>query len=336
MHPSSLAGRARRRGSISIALTAALALAGSLGASAQSEAPAASVAAGSPGAATSITVGVIPILDVAPIYLGVQQGFFADQGLALTLETAQGGAAIVPGVVSGQFQFGFSNVVSLLLATSNGIAVQGVGSGVASTGVDGADFGAVVVPADSAIATAADLAGKKVAVNTLNNINTTTINKVVRDAGGDPTTIEYVELPFPEIAPAVARRDVDAGQVVEPFLTIGQGQGLRQITSNYALTDPDLMVAMYFTSADYAAQHPDVVAAFSTALGQSLAYADANPDAVRAILAEYTQIEESVRAAVTLPRWPAEIDRDTVTLLADLAVQDGLLTAVPDLTTLLP
>src|SRR4051812_17431691 len=62
-----------------------------------------------------VTVGVIPIVDVAPIYLGIKQGFFKDEGLQLKLETAQGGAAIVPGVVSGQYQFGFSNTVSLLL-----------------------------------------------------------------------------------------------------------------------------------------------------------------------------------------------------------------------------
>ena len=133
-----------------------------------------------------LKVGVIPIVDVAPIYLGIKQGFFAAQGLDLSLATAQGGAAIVPGIVSGQYQFGFSNATSLLLANSQGLPLKVVASGDASTGVPGKDFGAVIVKAGSPIKTAADLAGKRVAVNTLKNINTTTINKVVRDAGGDP------------------------------------------------------------------------------------------------------------------------------------------------------
>ncbi|MEV5303293.1 ABC transporter substrate-binding protein [Amycolatopsis methanolica] len=168
---------------------------------------------------TAIKVGVISIVDVAPIYLGVSKGFFKEQHLDVSLETAQGGAAIVPGVMSGQFQFGFSNTISLLLAQSQGLPVKVVSSGNASTGELGKDFGAVVVKADSPIRTTADLAGKKVAVNTLKNINTTaTINEVVRQAGGDPSKIQYVELAFPDIAAAVARGDVDAGQVVEPFL----------------------------------------------------------------------------------------------------------------------
>ena len=51
-----------------------------------------------------------------------------------TLETAQGGAAIVPGVVSGQYQFGFSNVVSLLLAQSRNVPIKVVANGINSTG----------------------------------------------------------------------------------------------------------------------------------------------------------------------------------------------------------
>src|SRR5690242_5470133 len=63
-----------------------------------------------PGQPDKVTTGVIAIVDVAPIYLGKQQGFFSKRNIDLTLQTAQGGAVIVPSVVSGQYQFGFSNV----------------------------------------------------------------------------------------------------------------------------------------------------------------------------------------------------------------------------------
>jgi hypothetical protein len=42
------------------------------------------------------------------------------------LESGQGGAAIVPGVVSGQFQFGFSDVASLPIAQSRALPPLGV------------------------------------------------------------------------------------------------------------------------------------------------------------------------------------------------------------------
>ncbi len=283
---------------------------------------------------TAITVGVIPIVDVAPIYLGVAEGYFEEEGLEVTLELAQGGAAIVPGVVSGQFEFGFSNTTSLILATSNDLGIEAVASGVAATESLDADFAGVMVTADSGIESALDLEGKSVGVNTLNNINTTTINQMVRDAGGDPSTITYVELAYPDIVPAVVSGDIDAGQTVEPFTTVGFGQDLVNIGSNFVATSPGLMVAEYFTSSDYAASDPDVVAAFEAAITKSLEYANDNPDAVRAILLEYTSMDEATTAAVTLPTWPAEIDGDTVDLLAELAVTDGFLTEVPDLSAL--
>lgn len=289
-----------------------------------------------PEGKTQVTVGVIPIVDVAPIYLGVEQGFFGDENLEVKLETAQGGAAIVPAVVSGQYQFGFSNTTSLLLAGSQGLPLTVVAAGVASTGTEGKDFGAVVVKADSPIKTAKDLAGKRVAVNTLKNINTTTINNVVAKAGGDPSTISYVELPFPDIAAAVANGDVDAGQVVEPFLTIATGQGDRQVVSNYAGTDPDLTIGMYFTSKQYAGQNAETVKKFSAAMKKSMAYAANHPDEVRAILSTYTKIESAVQEKLVLPTWPTEVDRDSVQMLGDLATDDGLITKPVDLDALLP
>ncbi|MCP2322330.1 NitT/TauT family transport system substrate-binding protein [Hamadaea flava] len=287
------------------------------------------------GGTTTVKVGVISIIDVAPIYLGVSKGFFKDAGLDLKLETASGGAAIVPAVVAGQYQFGFSNTVSLLLASSKGLKLKAVAAGVSTVGTEGKDFGAVVVKADSPIKSAADLAGKKIAVNTLNNINTTTVNEVVRKAGGDPSKITYVELGFPDIVAAIAKGDVDAGQVVEPFLTTATQAGNRQVVSNYAGTDPNLTVAAYFTSADYASKSPKVVESFKTAMTKSLTYANEHPDEVRAILATYTKIDAKVSAAVILPRWTGTIDQASVAKLAELAQKDGFLTATPDIAALI-
>nr|WP_285601424.1 hypothetical protein [Kineosporia sp. NBRC 101731] len=43
--------------------------------------------------------------------------------------------------MSGQYDFGFSNTTSLLVAASQGLPLKVVGEGVASTGEKGKDFG---------------------------------------------------------------------------------------------------------------------------------------------------------------------------------------------------
>jgi NitT/TauT family transport system substrate-binding protein len=293
-------------------------------------------APGNEGGADTVTVGVIPIVDVAPIYLGEEQGFFGDRGIDLMLESGQGGAAIVPGVVSGQFQFGFSNVTSLLLAQSKGLPLKVVTAGNSTTGDIEKDFGAVVVPENSGINDAKGLAGKSVAVNTLNNIGDTTIREVVRQAGGDPSGIKFVELPFPDMPAAVQEGRVDAAWVVEPFLTIATDQGARPVASNFAGTDPELMVAAYFTSQELIQSNPDLVERFTEAMNESLAYAQNNPDEARRILSTYTEIDDATAEALTLPRWPTEINTGSVQRLADLAARDGLVTKQPDVQALLP
>jgi NitT/TauT family transport system substrate-binding protein len=292
-----------------------------------------------PGSASDgpqqVKVGIIPILDVAPIYLGKQKGFFTSRSIELTLESGQGGAAIVPGVVSGQFQFGFSNVTSLLIAQSRGLPLKVISNGVASTGKDKADYGGVVTR-DDAIKTAADLAGKRVAVNTLKNIGDSTIRASVRKAGGDPSSLKFVELAFPDMPAALEAGRVDAIWVVEPFLSASLAQGGRLVASNYVDTAPDLTVAVYFTSQQLLDNDPDLVKRFTDAMTESLAYADAHPDEARQVLTSYTQIDESAIQELTLPKWPPEINRASVETLATLAVQDGLVSKQPDLAALLP
>jgi NitT/TauT family transport system substrate-binding protein len=285
---------------------------------------------------TKVTVGIIPIVDVAPIYLGVKQGFFSAQKIDLKLQAGQGGAAIVPGVVSGQFQFGFSNVTSLIVARSKALPVKIVAAGNSSTGQSGKDFSAVVVKNDSPIKTAADLAGKSVSVNTLNNIGDTTVRQSIKKAGADPKSVKFVELPFPDMPAALAAGRVDAAWVVEPFLTIAKQQGAREVASNMVDTDPEVMVAAYFTSEKLVADNPDVVKRFTTAMQQSLDYAQKNPDQAREILNSYAKIDPGVATAMVLPKWSSEINTRTVQLMADLAKEDGLVKTAVDTSKLLP
>ncbi|MER5433628.1 ABC transporter substrate-binding protein [Streptomyces sp. NPDC002588] len=290
----------------------------------------------SAGGVTTVELGLIPIVDVAPVYLGVKQGFYEKHGLKLSITTAQGGAAIVPGVVSGQFQFGFSNVTSLMVAQSNSLPVKAVSNGIASTGLQGKDFGAITVKKGSPIRSAKDLEGKKVAINTLKNINETAVRESVRKAGGDPDKVKFVELAFDQMPAALDSGQIDAAMVVEPALATVKSQGGVEIASPLVDVAPDLTVALYFTSTQYAQKNPGVVKKFQEATAESLAYADSHPDAVRQIVTTYTKIPASVLAGVTLPKWPAEANRSSIEALEKLGEQDKLFKTAPDLDKLLP
>jgi NitT/TauT family transport system substrate-binding protein len=293
--------------------------------------------AGQPTGPDEVSVGLIPIVDVAPLFLGQEQGFFADRNIELTTDFGAGGANLIPGIQSGQLDFGFSNVISLMLAQASGIELKVVSNGNNSTGVEGEDFGSLLVPVDSDVQSAADLEGGTIATNTLSNIVETIVRASVRNDGGDPTTLEFVGVPFPEMEAALANGDVDAAFAVEPFqTTIRTNDVGRSVAWSWVDAAPDLTVAVYFTSAELAESNPDLVGRFAEAMQESLAYANDNPEEARAILTTYTDISPEVLAELTLPTWPPEINRASSEALAELAVQDGLLSELPDLDALYP
>jgi NitT/TauT family transport system substrate-binding protein len=155
-------------------------------------------------------------------------------------------------------------------------------------------------------------------------------------SGGGPSSIEFVELAFPDMPAALEAGRVDAVWVVELFLSAAVGAGGRNIASNYVDTAPNLTVAVYFTSEQLTKDNPDLVTRFTEAMTESLAYADAHPDEARQVLTTHTQIDQAVIQELTLPKWPPDVNRASVETLANLAVHDGLVTTQPDLAAFLP
>jgi NitT/TauT family transport system substrate-binding protein len=281
---------------------------------------------------TKLTVAAIAIVDVAPLHLGKAKGWFAAEGLDVTVQGTQGGAETVPGVISGQYQLGYANVVSLLLAHAKGLPLKIIAAGDFSAGSIGSgdDFGGVVVPAGSAVKTLKDLEGKTLAVNQVNNIGGVTVRAAMRKAGGDPDKLKLVELRFPEMPAALGQHRVDAAWVVEPFLTVARNDGAQVINWNFADAVPRLMIGAYFTTVDYAAKHPDVIKRFVAAINKSLTYASEHPDEARASLLTYTKIDKAIADKLTLPVWRPEIGRDSLTAVADLMVTDKLVSERPN------
>jgi NitT/TauT family transport system substrate-binding protein len=280
-------------------------------------------------AATTVRVGVIPIVDVAPLYLGREQGFFEEENLVVEPVPAQGGAAIVPSVVSGDLQIGFSNVVSLMVARDRGIPVTIVAEGTKGGADERSDSSALLVRGDGDIRTAEDLEGSTIALNTLKNVTEVTAKAALQEQGVDVDELDLIEVPFPDMIPALESGRVDAVFVVEPFMTLGLQGGARQITAPFAATAPNLSTATYFTTERFLADQEDVVHRFTRALEKSLRYAVDHPDEAREILLTYTEIPEAVAEKLTLPNWDPEINRAGVARLGELSREYGLLQEAP-------
>jgi NitT/TauT family transport system substrate-binding protein len=261
---------------------------------------------------------------VAPLYLGIQQGFFEEEGLDVQPAIAQGGAAIIPAVVNGDQEIGFSNIVSLLIGQIEGLPVQVISQGIQATDDPDNDTAAIAVPADSDIQEPADLEGKTIAINTLRNISELTVKAALDGEGVDTSTLNFVEVPLPDMVGQLEAGQVDAAGLVEPFITTGKGAGHRMIIYDRVATEPEMTIATYFTSTQFLESDPDVVEGFVRAMNRSLEYATENADQARQAIAEYTEIPPDVLEQVVLPLWQTDLNQDSIELIAELMVTHGI------------
>ncbi|MDB5559933.1 MAG: hypothetical protein JWQ36_2867, partial [Enterovirga sp.] len=70
---------------------------------------------------TKLRVSTIPIADTASFEVAREKGFFAAEGLEIDTTPTSGGAIGIPALMSGQLQVAYSNVVSIILAASQGL-----------------------------------------------------------------------------------------------------------------------------------------------------------------------------------------------------------------------
>jgi NitT/TauT family transport system substrate-binding protein len=286
---------------------------------------------GGEGEPATLKVGVIPIADVAPLYLGMEKGFFEEQQLTIKPQLAEGGAAITPAVVSGDFQIGFSNTISLLIAASQDLPVQIISQGVLAGTSEEEAWADLLVLKDGPIKGPKDLEGKTIAVNTLKNICEVTIKASLEKEGVAVDTLEFTEVPFPDMNAALEAGRVDAACVVEPFVSQGKAGKARGIDPFYVRTAPDLTVATYFTSTQYAEENSDVVDRFVQAMNKSLTYAQSHPDEVRKVLLDYTEIPPEAAEQIKLPVWRPDLNEPTIERLSELSLKYGLIEEQPDL-----
>ncbi|HEU0244737.1 MAG TPA: ABC transporter substrate-binding protein [Candidatus Limnocylindrales bacterium] len=173
--------------------------------SATGSAPPSEAAATPSGEPVALTVGLgyIPSVQFAQFYLAQQAGYYADAGLAVTLQNK-----IDPDLITllgqGAVDIGSGDGTSVIPAVSQGIPV------VYTATIYGQFPSVVITKADSGIATAADLKGKKIGIPGKYGSSWIMLQALLQSANLTPADVDIVEFPDFGQATALQQGTVDA------------------------------------------------------------------------------------------------------------------------------
>lgn len=248
------------------------------------------------GRAADAPLAVINLINLpsdnsAEVYYALELGYFKDAGLDVRITPMTNSGAIIAALVGGGGDIGNSVVGSVADARGKGIPVLFL----APAGLSdiASPTAALVTAKDSPLKTAADLAGKTIAVSGLNDLTYFATRGWIDKNGGNSATVKYVELPFPTMAAAVIEHRVDAAYIVEPFFAANEAQ-LNLFARASTGVAPRYMATGWIATEAWLQTHADVALRFGSAIHRTAVWANAHHKESAAILLKYIKVDPSI------------------------------------------
>lgn len=315
-----------------------LVLAATLLACAPAPRPAASPAGGveAPRVPEKVRIGLLPIASAAGNWIAIAKKYFEQEGIEPEVTIFQTAADMIALLGTGQLDVGGGAPgVGLSQAVLRGIDIKIVAD--QATLIPGYGYQAIVVRKDlyesGQITGPADLKGRRFTIPTTTGITVEAmLHLYMQRAGLSARDVDLVALAFPEMLVAFANKAIDAGLVIEPFLTqvVESGEGV--VLEHGDKVYPNQQVAVILYSGEFA-RRTDLATRYMVAYLRGMRYYNdafvKNDLTKRAevidILAEYTPVKQ--KALYDRMAMPGLQPNGTVNLASLKADQDYYIAA---------
>ncbi|MDQ3576364.1 MAG: ABC transporter substrate-binding protein [Actinomycetota bacterium] len=283
-----------------------------------------------------IRVGVLPVVDVAPFYRAVEQGYFRELGLEVEPVVMANGAASINGVISGDVDIAFSSYPSPLLAQSKKVADLKI---VADALAAKPGHMVVVAPPNSALKKPTDAPGKKIAITARNTFTDLAPMSVLKTQGVDYSQVQWVEMGFPEMIPAMERGDVDGAVVVEPWVTTAMKKlGAVPVFDGAQGPTAEIPMSGYVAlggNGKFATSSPNTLGAFQRGLAKAQAEAT-DRTKMEPMFVKYAKIDAQTAQLVTISTYSTSLEANRIQRVANLMEEFEVIKGHLDVSTMIP
>jgi NitT/TauT family transport system substrate-binding protein len=301
---------------------------------------------------SSITIDAVPTADAAGLYIAQDNGYFAQQGLKVKINTINGGEYGMGDLQNGAVQLVEGNYVSFILAQIAGkfsppdtnpkddppkveptkpIDMRMI----ADTSQMQPGNQALYVMPSSKIKTVTELAKSHttVGVNTLHNIGNVLLGSLLASDGYKLSAVKQVPEILPLMPSMLAKGQIPAAWLPEPFGTQAeQDYGAVQLADFDQGSLQDFPIGTIVGNAPWIQDHPKTVAAFLRAFQEGQQVADSDRASVESALQKNTQgLTPAVAATMTVDTYPLVMDVPVMQRVADAMYEFGVIDKPYDL-----
>jgi len=256
------------------------------------------------GELKKVTMGYVPVSIFAPVFVAKEKGYYAEQGLDVTLEPLPGGSDMVVLTASGDFDAGIGGAgPAFWNAINQGLPLKVIAPGHAEGDPVATPLMISKAACESgAIKSVADLKGKKVSVNA-RGATEYWLNQALSTGGLTIKDIDLQTLAFPDAVAALASGAIDAAMVGEPLATKAEQDGIAvRLASSFPVQD--IQPTLVYANEKWAQDNP------GAAQGLVTAYIKASRDLTGpgykdpqnlAIIEQYTKVPAALVADAVQP-----------------------------------
>ncbi|MFB9908915.1 ABC transporter substrate-binding protein [Allokutzneria oryzae] len=281
---------------------------------------------------STLRIGVLPSVDVAPLYLARNEKLFSAAGLQVELIVVDDDSSAVQQLDSGTLDVAFASHVTLFRAVHSGKELQLQGEAYQAA----ENTMALVTLPDSDYDTPGEIQKPKIAVNHKDDLGTLTTESVLQTANVAKGNIKWTSMPFSDMVKALESKSVDAAWMVEPWITKAQrSNGARVLTDTARGYTLDFPMSGYAASKKFADANPKTLAAFRNVLAKAQELGT-NRLAVQEVLTEYAEVDAQTAGLVSVGSYPVSINPVRLQRVADMMETSQLLTSRLDVQQLLP
>jgi NitT/TauT family transport system substrate-binding protein len=148
----------------------------------------------------------------------------------------------------------------------------------------------------------------------------------LRKHGVDSKAVQFIEIPFPQMADALFQNRLDAVWAVEPFLTIMKKSGNARILGHPYLDNlPGMDITALFAKESWLKTHADVARRFRRAYQRAVVLLNqAGKQERDAWVAKFTGVKPELVAEMALPDFSTEFNLASLRANMELAVRQKL------------